>query len=240
MRQIEGRNPVYESLRAGNAVEKIIVQNSSKDDPRIKEILKLAKGNIKIEFREEIDTISKTNKRHQGIIAFAKDFEKIKLPDVINKAYESGKKPLVILLSGTVYEHNLGSVLRSSECFGADAVIISNKSFGLTPIVIKSSAGASEHIPVIKTDLHLALKDMQKLGLKISAISEKAKISINKTNLDVPICIIVGTEDSGIMSSLEKFIDEHIRIDTSGKVESLNMASACSIALYETSRQRDK
>ena len=234
MRQIEGRNPVLEAIKANSKINKIYIQQDIKD-PKIDTI----KKSMSFEEvpKQKLDSISKT-KRHQGVIALAEEFPKKKLNNFIEGIHNKNQTPLIILLAGVVYEHNLGSVLRSAECFGVNAVVLSKKSFGLSPAVIKSSAGASEYIPVIQMDLHSALKIMHKLGLKIIALSEKSDKLIKDTNLNCPLCIIIGAEDKGINNSLEKYIDEHVKIPMKGKINSLNMATAASVGLYESIKQR--
>lgn len=232
-RQIEGRNAVLEAIKAKTQIKKIYVQDNI-DDSKINKIKQ--NKNVILVSKHKLEAMSKT-RRHQGVIAIAKDKPKLKLDAFIEDIYDKNQTPLFILLSGNIYEHNLGSVLRSSECFGVHAVIISKNSFGLTPNVAKSSAGASEHIPLIKMDLHTALKIMQKKGLKTVGLSEKSNTMISDSQLNCPLCIIVGAEDKGIKDSLEKYTDEFVKIPMKGKINSLNMAAACSISLYEVSRQ---
>ena len=233
-RQIEGRNAVLEAIKAKTQIERIYVQDNV-DDPKLDQIKQ--NNNVFFVTKHKLEAMSKT-RRHQGVIAIAKDKPKLKLDEFIENVYNKNQTPLFILLSGNAYEHNLGSVLRSSECFGVHAVITSKNSFGLTPNVVKSSAGASEHIPLIKMDLHAALKIIQKKGLKTVGLSEKSTTLISKSKLNCPLCIIVGAEDKGIKDSLEKYTDEFVKIPMKGKINSLNMAAACSISLYETNKQR--
>lgn len=233
MRQIEGRNPVREALRAGTKITRIIF--SSTAGSGIEKIVALArKKNIPVEKTDDIKKHAKS-RQAQGIIAMAEE-EVVKLKDLISQGIDD--KPLFVVVSGVEYEHNLGSILRSAECFGAKAVIAPRKSFGLSPVVAKASAGASEHIPLILMDLHQALKDLRKAGCFIFSLEEKSKTPIVKAKLDNALALVIGAEDKGIMMSIEKFIDQKISIPLKGKVESLNMASACSIALYECMRQR--
>lgn len=232
MRQIEGRNACIEAIKAKSKINKIYVQEDL-NDPKLNQIKK--SKNVELVFKQKLDSMSKT-KRHQGVIAIAEDFPKIKLKSFIEEIYNKNQTPLIILLAGVVYEHNLGSVLRSAECFGANAVILSKKSFGLSPAVIKASAGASEYIPIIQMDLHAALKEMHKLGLKTIALSEKSDKLIGEAKLDCPLCIIIGAEDKGINESIKKYIDEYVKISMKGKINSLNMAVAASVGLYEATK----
>lgn len=226
---IEGRNPVYEALKAKSKINKIFVEENKLSDDRIKKIIKLAESkNIPVMRREFINNISET-KRHQGVIAVAKR-ENLKLKDI--------KDPkLVVVVTDSDYDSNLGSVIRSSEAAGADCVVIP-RSKKITSHVIKSSAGAIEHIPVLKENIFTALKHFRDNGLIVYALSEKAKTSLFEAKLDMPIVIIVGKEDTGLNESIKKYVDEFLRIAMTGSMSSLNMAASTSIALFETVRQK--
>jgi 23S rRNA (guanosine2251-2'-O)-methyltransferase len=238
MRQIQGRNPVIEALRAKKPIVKILIQESIEKDSRINEILDLAnKNSIKIIKTKNLDNFSK--ERHQGIIAFAEEEKEKSIKNIIEKIYKKNKIPLVILVSDVEYEHNLGKILRSADCFQADAVIVSKNAFKITPVVSKSSAGASEHINLIHSNLFSAMKYLRKQGLKIIGLKQFSDKKIFNSNLKCPLAIVIGSEHKGINESLEKYIDEFVSIPIYGKIDSLNMATALSISLYEVIRQRN-
>jgi 23S rRNA (guanosine2251-2'-O)-methyltransferase len=237
MRQIEGRNPVLEALRAGTKISMIYFSERIEKDNRIEEIEALAK---KKQIPMESQDLSKMekSKRCQGVIAIAESSTNKDVKSIIEEVYQRNEKPLVIMLSGIVYEHNLGSVLRSAECAGACVVLAAKDSIGLSPMVVKTSAGASEHIPLLKGDLYQFLKDLRDLGLMVVALSEKADRYIYDSNLNCPLCIIIGAEDAGVKKSLGKYIDEFLKIPIRGKIESLNMGVAAAVAMYECVRQK--
>jgi len=240
MRQIEGRNPVLEAIKASSYITKIYVEENVVQNPRIIKILNLAKENkIPIEKKNHLKEISKTNGRHQGIIAIAENLEEPKLKNIMDDVFQRNKIPLFVVISGVDYEHNLGSVLRSSDGAGVDCVIVSRKGFKLTPLVIKSSAGASEHIPVIHSNLFQALKELRKNGLKVIALKEGSDKTIYTENLNMPLVVIVGKEDVGIKEGFDKYIDEYLSIPMKGKINSLNMAQATTVTLFEVLRQRE-
>ena len=238
-RNIEGRNPVTEALRSKTKIRAVYIELATKDHPRIQAIVKLAQEKkIDVQELEDLSRMAKT-KRYQGVIAIAEGEDKIKLKDVIDSAFDRREIPLFVVLSGTVYEYNLGSVMRSADAAGATAVIASQNSFGLSPVVAKSSAGASEHVTFIQDNLFNALKTLRDAGIKIVALKE-GKQSIYESRLDVPLALIVGAEDKGVNSGFDKFIDEYAGIPMKGKISSLNMAAAASIAMFEANRQRSK
>jgi 23S rRNA (guanosine2251-2'-O)-methyltransferase len=228
-RQIEGRNPVYEAIKSKTKITKIFVEENKKNNNRVKKIIELAlKKSIPVMFREHISSFSET-KRHQGVIAYAEDV-KLRLKDI-------PFPKLVIIVSGSDYDTNLGTLIRSAEVAGADCIILP-KGTKITPHVVKSSAGATEHIPIIHDNLFNALKHLRKLGLIVYALDEKSKKPIYKANLNMPIVLIVGKEDTGVNDSLSKYVDEYVSIPMKGKISSLNMAVSASIAMFEAIRQK--
>lgn len=242
-RQIEGRNPVLEALKAGTQINKILIEEGVGRDERISLILSLArKKDLKIikTRRKTINKLSKTGGQHQGIIAYAQIAEELSFNQIIADLWQKKELPLFIILSNVVYEHNLGAVLRSAEAAGVHAVIVPKRSFGLTPVVCKTAVGAEEYIPLIHENIFNVLKICKKTGIKIIAASEKAHINLYKSNLNRGIAIVMGAEDEGIGLSIEKYVDEFIAIPMKGKIESLNMSVSASLFIFETLRQREE
>ena len=229
IRQIEGRNPVHEVLKTKKHITKIFVEENKQDNVKVKKILELARQKkVHVEVKQFISNLAKTP-RHQGVIAYVEDQE-YKLKDLEMPSF-------VVVVSGVDYEHNLGSIIRSAESAGANAIIVPRKT-EISPVVVKSSAGASEHIPIIKMDIFTALKELRHSGLKVIALKEDSKLNLFKSNLNCPIVIIVGKEDTGVNTGLDKYVDEFLSIPMYGHLSSLNMAVAASVAMFETVRQK--
>ncbi len=236
MRQIEGRNPVREALRAGTEIKKIFIQPSQ--DGRIHDIIKLAeKKGIPIITDQNLNSRTKT-RRHQGVIAIAENPKQVKLKQIMQEINNQNRIHLILVISDIDYEHNLGTIMRSAESAGADAILVPRKAFDLTPVVAKSSAGASEYIPLIHTNLFSAVKLLMNQGLKIIALKEQAEKNIYEADLSCPLAIVIGGEDSGVKQSLAKYIDEEVSIPMQGNIQSLNMAVATSVCIFEAVRQR--
>ena len=128
--------------------------------------------------------------------------------------------------------------MRSAEAAGVDAVIVSNRCFGLTPVVSRTSMGACEHIPLIHENLYNALEILKDYGVKIFGARESKAQSIFQTDFSLPAAIVMGAEDKGISQTLAKHIDQFISIPMLGKIESLNVSVAAAICMYEVVRQR--
>jgi len=135
---------------------------------------------------------------------------------------------------------NLGTIIRSAEAFGADAVLLGEKTVSeFNPKVIRASAGSSFRLPT----LHFAVaraSEMKERGLRIVATSSHKGEPIDKVDLTGNLAILVGSEGAGVSREYMNVADDFIRVPHSERVESLNAAIAASVILYEAQRQRAK
>ena len=142
-------------------------------------------------------------------------------------------------MDGITDTKNFGAIIRSSECFGVDYIIISKT--GSSPIngeTIKSSAGAIFNTPICKVD-HIkdAIFFLKEFGVEIIGSDDKASKNLYKHNFKSKTAIILGSEGSGINKSILNICDEKINIPLHGKLSSLNVSVAAGIFLSEFKRQ---
>ena len=232
--RIEGKNAVYELLKSGTTVNKVLIQKEETG-----KIVALAKQlGVKIQFvdKKVLDKESVTGK-HQGYIAEAVDFEYCDLDDLLNK---EGDK-LIVVLDEINDPHNLGSIIRVAECAGADGVVIPKSgSASVTESVIRISAGAAEHMKVAKVpNLNQAVEKLQKAGYWVYAL-EAGGEDIYKEKFEGNVALIVGGEDSGVKRLTKEKCDKILSIPLQGNVNSLNASVALGIAAYEVVRNRLK
>ena len=129
---------------------------------------------------------------------------------------------------------NLGTILRSSEAAGVDGVVMVSGSVDLyNPKVVRASAGAMFHVPVIAD---APLPDLQHLGLPLIGTSSHRGAPYFETDLTQPFALVLGSEAHGVSDDMP--IDSWITIPHSGRAESLNVAMAGSIVVFEALRQR--
>ncbi len=233
----EGRNAVKELLSREGEVDKILVQNSA----NVKDIVETAKRRgIKVQFvpKTTLDSESITH-NHQGIIAYASEFNYSSIDDIVSYAKSKKEPVFVLILDGIEDPHNLGSILRVAECSGVHGVIIpKHRAACVNETVIRVSAGASEHIRVARvTNIHSAIEELKKKGVFIYATEMKGA-SMYKTNLTGDIGIVIGSEGFGVSSLTKKLADEIVSIPMSGKINSLNASVSAGIIVYEAIRQR--
>lgn len=236
----EGKNPVRELINSGATIEKISVANGS-NDAEVRSIIALARDKgIKVDFVDKrgLDKVSETG-HHQGIIAFYTEFKYSNLDDVIQSEKANGKDLLFVVLDEVLDPHNLGSVIRVAECAGASGVIIpARRSASVNETVIRTSAGATAYMPVIKvSNLNQTLEELKEKNVWVYAADMDGE-PMGKTNLKGDIALVIGGEGTGVHSLTRKICDGIISIPMFGKVNSLNASVSAGIVLYEAVRQR--
>ncbi len=239
---IEGRNAVLEAFRSGKTIDKLFVQENSKDGP-IQTILREAKKHDTIVRRvtkERLDQISETGK-HQGVIAYAAAYEYAEVEDILKNAEEKGEPPFVILLDGIEDPHNLGAIIRTANLAGAHGVIIlKNRAVGLTATVAKASAGALNYTPVAKvTNLVSTMESLKKRGLWF-VCADMGGEEMYRLDLTGPIGLVIGSEGSGVGRLVRENCDMTAAIPMKGEIDSLNASVAAGVLAYEIVRQRLK
>ena len=236
----EGKNPVKELLGSGVTIEKISVADGCSDN-EVRKLVQIARDQgVKIEFVDKrgLDKASATG-HHQGIIAYYTEFKYANLNDVIQKQRDAGKDILFVILDEVIDPHNLGSVIRVAECAGATGVIIpARRSATVNETVIRTSAGATAYVPVIKVqNTNQTIEELKKQNIWVYAADMDGE-PMYKANLKGDIALVVGGEGSGVHSLTRKNCDGIISIPMYGKVNSLNASVSAGIVLYEAVRQR--
>lgn len=235
---IEGKNPVKEALDSDKKISKLCVSKTARD---LQSVIDAAKRkNIRIDFVDKnyLDRISES-KRHQGVIAVAEDFKYSSVEDILSYAKSKGEKLFMLILDGIEDPHNLGSILRVAECMGAHGVVIpSRRSASVNATVLRTSAGAANHIKVATVgninDTVRALKDE---FVNVYAADMQGS-PIDKCNFDEDLAIVIGNEGSGVKPLTAKLCSDVISIPQYGKVNSLNASVACGIICYAVRQGR--
>ncbi len=146
-----------------------------------------------------------------------------------------------MLLLDTVQDpQNLGTLLRTAEALRLDAVVLpTRRSVQVTPAVVRSSAGAVEHLTVVQVvNLVRAVQELKEAGLWVAGIDAAGDRVYWDLDMSGPTALVLGGEDRGIGPLLKENCDFLIRLPMHGRVTSLNAAVAGSVVLYEMMRQR--
>lgn len=236
---IEGRNSVFEALRCGRAIDKILYADGDRNISHILAAAKSAGVVVSKCDRRKLDTLS-TSGAHQGVIAFVAAHSYSTVDDILKKAEESGRKPLIVVCDEISDPHNLGAIIRSAEASGAHGVIIpKRRNAGLTGVVSKVASGALEHIPVARvSNIPSTLNDLKKKGLWIYGTGLSATNDLYKTDLTGPAVIVIGSEGDGMGRLVSECCDVVMSIPMIGKTQSLNASAAAAVVLFEVLRQR--
>mgnify|MGYP003900694369 FL=1 len=238
---VEGRNPVMEALKAGRKIDKLFILEGARGES-IQEIVRRAKqaGAVIVETdRKRLDAMSIT-RAHQGVIAFIPVREYSTIEEVLEEANEKGKAPLLVVCDHIEDPNNLGAIIRTAEASGADAVVIpKRRSAGLTATVSKASAGALEHMKVIKvSNIANFLREIKKYGIWVFGMTMEGSKLIYEADFKLPSAVVVGSEGKGISNTVLDECDFLISIPMKGAVSSLNASAAAAVVLYEAVRQR--
>lgn len=236
---IEGRNSVFEALRCGRAIDKILYADGDRNISHILAAAKSAGVVVSKCDRRKLDSLS-TSGAHQGVIAFVAAHAYSTIEDILKKAEESGRPPLIVVCDEISDPHNLGAIIRSAEASGAHGVIIpKRRNAGLTGVVSKVASGALEHIPVARvSNIPSTLNDLKKKGLWIYGTGLSATSDLYKTDLTGPVVIVIGSEGDGMGRLVGECCDVVMSIPMIGKTQSLNASAAAAVVLFEVLRQR--
>lgn len=240
MRIIEGRNPVIEALRSEAQIDTILISKEAAQGS-LNKIIELAKTKnilVKNVDKATLDRLSE-NKRHQGVIAEAMEYEYKDIDDILNYAKKKDEKPFIVILDEITDVHNLGAIIRTAECLGAHGVIIpKRRAAQINGVVAKSSAGAIEYLPVARvTNISQTLEELKEKGLWIYGADMDGK-NIYEEKFDVPVGLVIGSEGSGIGRLVKEKCDNLVKIPMKGNINSLNASCAASIIIYEIMKQR--
>ena len=239
---IYGMNSVKELLRQdGGVCEKIIIASGRKEHA-IKEIVHLASvKNIPVEFypKKQLDKLSDNND-HQGIVCFCKKFAYAELDDILKNRTVRDGFGLVLVLDSVMDPHNLGSIIRTAYCLGADGVVIpGDRAAKVTATVSKTSAGSVWQIPVAKViNLSQTVDYFKDQGFWIVGAEARAGENIREMDFKCDIALVLGGEAKGIRPLIKKKCDFFVNIPMIGNFNSLNVSVAAGIILYEIVSQR--
>ncbi|MBM2816395.1 MAG: rlmB [Ignavibacteria bacterium] len=243
---IFGRNTVIEALSGNAEIEKIFISYGSHGDT-VKHISALAKKKkipCSLQDKRKFAQLEKTSipagAKTQGIIALIRRYKSVELNELIELSKNRKGLPLIVALDKISDPQNLGAIARSVECAGGSGIILPNRDCApVSPVAIKASAGALEHLPVAKTNnLQHSLDKCKESGFWVFGADSNADNYYTEKMYDVPVVLVIGSEGKGISSGIAKACDKLIKIPIMGKVDSLNASVATAVILFEIIRQR--
>lgn len=243
---IYGVLPVLEALRANaKRVERVLIGEGT-HEKRLNEIIQLAKDNH-VPFqkipRQNLARLVDAGANHQGVIAFGASADYVdaeKLLDEITQKQAAESKPLIVILDGVEDPRNLGAILRTVDCVGADGVFIpERRAVGLTETVAKTSAGATEYVKTAKvTNISNLIEELKEKNIWTVGTSAEAEMDYSEWDWTQGSALVLGSEGKGLHRLVAEKCDILVKIPLFGKIESLNVSVAAGVILYEAVRQR--
>ncbi|MBE7705895.1 MAG: 23S rRNA (guanosine(2251)-2'-O)-methyltransferase RlmB [Cyanobacteria bacterium SIG30] len=237
---IYGKNAVLETLdRNSSRINKIFVSKNIGLDNRLKKIIELAKQkSIIIQFTNLNNDKFPKDIPHQGVIAYVSPVEYMKFEDFLDKMDEKEGYKKIVILENIQDPHNLGAIIRTCACAGYDGIMLANhRACPINTTVEKTSAGAVNHIPIIKVNsLSSAIDTLKNKDWWIIATSARCEDNYYDIDYtDMNFALIMGSEGPGVTKTLMNKADFKVKLPCN--FESLNVSNATAVILYESVRQ---
>ena len=212
----------------------------SAQDARLRKLLegcRAAKVTVRSLAREELTRLA-GSAGHQGVIAVANAKAYADLEDIL--AHKRGQHHFVVVLDGVEDPHNLGAVIRTADGAGADGVLIpENRAAGITAVVAKVSAGASEHLPVARiTNVARTVEELKRRNIWTVGLDERGAQGYDQIDYNMDCALVLGAEGHGLHQLVRDRCDFLVSIPMLGKAPSLNVSVAAAVVMYEVARQR--
>ncbi len=152
-----------------------------------------------------------------------------------------GEMPFLLVAESIEKPGNLGTMLRSADAAGVDAVIVCDPCTDINnPNVVRASIGTLFSVPVAAAPTTEVIAWLKEKGIQTLAATPHTDRDYDSVDLAIPLAIVVGSEQYGLHSQWMNEADVQVRIPMMGQADSLNVAAAATILLYETLRQRRK
>lgn len=238
-----GRRAVLEALRAGKQIDHIVIARGARERGAVADLMSEARKagvSVRDAPREELDRISPN---HQGVAARIGEYEYVEIEDLLAVAKERGEPAFLLVLDSVQDPQNFGTLLRTAEAVGVHgAVIAERRAVGVTPAVVKASAGAVEHLKIARvTNLARALEELKRANVWIVGVeNDPVAQDYSQFDFKMALALVLGSEGAGLGRLIKEKCDFLVRLPMWGKISSLNVAVAGSIVLYAAKTQREK
>ncbi|MHB8907857.1 MAG: 23S rRNA (guanosine(2251)-2'-O)-methyltransferase RlmB [Syntrophales bacterium] len=244
MEVVYGINPLLEMVLAQPAMlEKIIIAEGRRG-AEVQKILTLAhEYGIPVELsgREKVERLA-PRRVHQGIVALCREHAYATVDEVIANRHRESRYDLVVILDSVTDPQNLGSLIRTAHCCGANGVIIpENRAASVTASVVKASAGAARMLPTaMVVNLARTIEYLKEKGFWIYGADAASDCDVYAPDYEGHIGLVLGSEGRGIRPLIRGKCDFRVAIPMKGQVTSLNVSVAAGVILFEILRKWGK
>ncbi len=236
-----GRHAVLEALRSEQGVDEILIARGVHAQGALAGVLDGARQAgipVREVARQELDRLAD---HHQGIVARIKEFEYAEWEEMLAVARERKEPPLLLMLDSVQDPQNLGTLIRTGEAVGVHGIIVAeHRAVGVTPAVVKASAGAVQHLKIARvTNLARTIDQLKRENIWVMGLENRPQaVEYDRADFTMPLLIILGSEGAGLGRLVREKCDFLVRLPMWGQVDSLNVAVAGSIVLYAAKTQR--
>ena len=244
MEVLYGLHPVEEAIKAGRRRFDHVLVAQERHDARLEQLVaqcRQAGVRVRQESREQLTLVAQTP-AHQGVVAFVHPQESLAIEDLFEPrpGAQSGAARLLLALDGVEDPQNLGALLRVADGAGVDGIILTERrSAPLSPVAVKASAGAAEHLRIARVvNLVRALEELKRQNLWIIGLDERGTSDYDQFDFSGNCVLVLGREGAGLHDLVRRTCDHLLRIPMAGGVSSLNVSAAGAVVLYEAARQR--
>lgn len=237
---IAGRQSVAELLRGRRKVEEVLLVRGLRPSGVVRAIEILAKDRgvkLKRVERDYLDALA-GGVPHQGVVALAEPFKYEDLSKALS-AFAERDEACVLALDGITDPHNVGALIRTAEAAAISAVILpKRRSAGITASVYKSSAGAVEHVTIVRvTNLASAIEEAKRSGFWAYGADAKGDLDLFEVEFQKKSLVALGGEGSGLSRIVRESCDYLVKIPMAGTISSLNVSVAGALFMYEVFRR---
>jgi 23S rRNA (guanosine2251-2'-O)-methyltransferase len=239
MEILYGLHPVEEALRAGSRQFDHVAVARERHDLRLQKIIDLCREagvRLRLEPRDHLTKMAKTA-AHQGVVAVVRAKTFLEIEDLLAP---TPNPRLLLALDGVEDPQNLGALLRTADGAGVDGVILTERrSAPLSPVAVKASAGAAEHVRIARVvNLVRAIEQLKEHRIWCVGLDERGSMDYDEYDFTTNCLLVLGREGAGLHELVKRTCDHLLRIPMSGGVSSLNVSAAGAVVLYEAARQR--
>ena len=229
-----GKNVVKQLLYDKSDIQKLYLAIK---DSQIEQLS--LKNHLKIERVDKafLDKVCKST-NHQGVAVLKNEYKEYTVEQIVESA--KGHNGLIVMLDELNDPHNLGAILRTCDCVGADGVIIKkNNAVGLNSTVAKVSVGAIDTVKVASvTNLTKTIDYLKKQGYWVYGTGFEKAIDYREPDYDHNVVVVIGNEGKGITRLVKDNCDYIVKLPMVGKISSLNASCATAVLLYEVFNKR--
>lgn len=173
-------------------------------------------------------------KEPQGVVAVARQ----QLVELSQVAVPTATQPLVVLADGIQDPGNLGTLIRTADAVGCNALMLIDSVDAFNPKTVRASMGSLFHLPVVLSNQETLLPWLIDNNISLYGTSVADSVLYYDVDWRQPVCIVFGNEGQGVRTELLQRCRQNIHIPLLGKAESLNVSIAAAVILYEVLRQR--